>query len=131
MSAKYEYRRSVTHRCGHRELHTFYARCRQEADSWAFNLKKSECSQCREKTQLIAQEAKAANLPILIGSTNQIPWATAIRQRIFNILSKSDKHQREALFCRYEKRASWWIDNRHGNVEEIVSHLSSIGRRAA
>jgi len=128
---KFEYRRSVTHRCGHSERHTLYAHSRQEADSWAFNLKKTECSQCKENTQLIAEEAKAANLPILTGSPNQIPWATAIRQRIFNMLSRADKHQREALFCRYETRASWWIDNRNASISKILAHLADIGRRAA
>jgi len=48
MSAKYEYRRSVTHCCGHRQNHTFHARCRQEADSWASNLRKVECDACKE-----------------------------------------------------------------------------------
>ena len=131
MSAKYEYRRSVTHRCGHSQSHILYARCRQEADSWAFSLKKVECDACREKTVRIAAEAKAANLPALMGTPNQVAWANAIRQRIFNMLSRTDRYQHATACCQYETQATWWIENRTAATPTIVAHLTDSGRRAA
>lgn len=131
MSAKYEYRRSVTHRCGHSQSHILYARCRQEADSWAFSLKKVECDACREKTVRIAAEAKAANLPALMGTPNQVAWANAIRQRIFNMLSRTGRYQHATACCQYETQATWWIENRTAATPTIVAHLTDSGRRAA
>lgn len=131
MSAKFEYRRSVTHRCGHSQSHTFFARCRQEADSWAFNQKKVECDACREKAEKIAAEAKAANLPALLGSPNQITWANAIRQRIYNMLSRTDRYHHAAACCQHETQAKWWIENRNAATPIIVAHLTDSGRRAA
>jgi hypothetical protein len=131
MSAKYEYRRSVTHRCGHSQSHTLHARCRQEADSWAFNLKKVECDECREKTVRIAAEAKAVDLPTLLGTPNQVTWANAIRQRIYNMLSRTDRYHHAVACCRYETQATWWIENRNAATPIIVAHLTDSGRRAA
>lgn len=128
---RFEYRRSVTHRCGHSQSHTLHARCRQEADSWAFNLKKVECDACKEKARKIAEEATAANLPALTGTPNQIPWAIAIRQHIFNLLSRTDRYRHAAASCQHETRASWWIDNRNATTAAIVAHLADSGRRAA
>lgn len=128
---KFEYRRSVTHRCGHSERHTFYAHSRQEADSWAFNMKKSDCSECREKAEKIAEETKVVVLPPLIGTPKKVTWANAIRHRIYNMLARSNRYQQEALCCRYETRADWWIDNRKASIAEILAHLADIGRRAA
>jgi len=135
MSAKYEYRRSVTHRCGHSQNHTFHARCRQEADSWASNLRKVECDACKEmslkKSLKMAEEAKATNLPVLSGTAKQVNWATAIRQHIYNMLSRTDRYRHAAASCQHETRASWWIDNRNATTTAIVAHLTDSGRRAA
>lgn len=131
MSTKYEYRRRVTHRCGHQQNHTLHARCRQEADSWAHNLRKSDCDACKEKSKRIAEDAISANLPELIGSPNQINWAKAIRQRIYTMLSRSDHYKEIAACCQFQTRASWWIENRNANASVIFAHLSGHKRRAA
>jgi len=131
MSARYEYRRSVTHSCGHSQSHTLHARCRQEADSWAFNLKKVECDVCKQKAERIAAEAKASNLPALVGTPNQVAWANAIRQHIYNMLSRTDRYRYAAAYCQHETQASWWIENRNASPSALIAHLTVHGRRAA
>ena len=131
MSTKFGYRRRVAHRCGHQQNHTLHARCRQEADSWAHNLRKGDCDACKEKSKRIAEDPKSANLPELIGSPNQISWANGIRQRIYTMLSRSDHHNEIRVCCQFETRATWWIENRNANVSVILAHLTDHKRRAA
>jgi hypothetical protein len=79
----------------------------------------------------MAEEAKAANLPVLSGTARQVDWANAIRQHIYNMLSRTDRYRHAAACCQHETQASWWIDNRNAPTTTIVTHLTDSGRRAA
>ncbi len=130
MASKFEYRRSVTHRCGHTVKHTFHAHNRQEADSWAHNMRKADCPACREnymsREKAVEEESRKENLPALRGSANQVAWAMAIRSRIYGVLSRSDRFHGAAHLCRLETMAQWWIEHRCDMLCEIVSHLRCL-----
>jgi len=132
MATKFKYRRSITHRCGHVEHHVLFAHNRQEADSWAHNLRKVDCPQCRDRhltrDTKSKEVAKKADFPELYGSAGQVAWALALRSRIFGALSRSDRYHVEAHLCRYETSAVWWIDHRVDRLGEIVAHLRYLER---
>jgi hypothetical protein len=132
MATKFKYRRSVTHRCGHSEHHVMYAHNRQEADSWAHNLRKVDCPKCRDsnlsRDTEIKEASRNADFPDLYGSSGQVAWAGALRSRIYGALTRSERYQVEAHLCRYETSAVWWIDHRADRLGEIISHLRDLER---
>ena len=130
MANRFEYRRSVTHSCGHSVKHILRARYRQEADDMAHHLRKIDCPECMARrvngNRERADEEQRVGLPQLTGSRGQTRWGSAIRARIFNALLGSRYYEKYASFCRYETSAAWWIDHRSGSLSSIVSHLRAV-----
>ena len=85
------------------------------------NGKKPESKPISEKTQQANAESQAAadflGLPTLSGSPKQIAWATTIRQ---NFLKSVDVENLNTAFKKVANKASFWIDNRQTNREELA-----------
>lgn len=107
MSAKYDYPKSITFKCGHREDVTIRARYKGEADEFAMNMRSADCKECSEKKraeeQKIAEKTAALGLPPLTGSHKQVTWANRIRVKKLEELLKMTSSITDA---------SWWIEQR-------------------
>lgn len=107
MSAKFNYSKSITFKCGHSEDVTIRARYKGEADEFAMNMRASDCKECSEmkrvEEQKIAEKTAALGLPPLTGSHKQIAWANRIRVKKLEELLKMTSSITDA---------SWWIEQR-------------------
>jgi hypothetical protein len=132
MGRKFEYRRSVRHRCGHTVNHHLHGHNRQEADRWAHNLRKVDCPACRDnnlsRNPAIDKKAREIDFPALCGSAGEVAWAGAVRSRIHGSLSRSDRYHDVACLCRHETSAAWWIEHRADKLGDIAAHLRHLER---
>ena len=131
MVKKFEYRRRVVHCCGHTVNHLLRARNRQEADSWAYNLRRTECPASRGEVlrdNELEKESCRTDFPELEGASALVAWAGAIRSKIYGALSRSGRYHGVAYLCRYETSAEWWIKHRSDRFCDIVAHLRHLER---
>ncbi len=137
VAKKFEYRRRVVHCCGHAVNHILHTRNRQEADSWAHKIKRSECPECRARNvhgENGIDKQTCNFFPDLQGPFALVKWAGALRSKIHGALSRSGKYHDVAFLCRYEVNAEWWIEHRGDRFCDIVAHLRELekgGQEAA
>lgn len=131
MGARYEYRRVVTHRCGHTQAHILNSHNRPEADTFAHNLRKGDCTACRDMAREFDKSKQRINFPELVGDPAQVRKASFIRQRIFKALSGMNMFKDMAYLCQTETRAEWWIQHDSDRLKVIVGHLLSAEMKAA
>lgn len=79
---------TVTYHCGHEGTVNLYGKSKEREKTLAY-LQTLPCPDCERKAASAAHEvenrkamefAKEQNLPTLVGSEKQVPWATTIRQ---------------------------------------------------
>jgi hypothetical protein len=131
MGERYEYRRMVTHRCGHTETHKLNSHNRPEADAFAHNLRKGDCTTCRDMAREFDKSKQKIDLPNLFGDPDQVRKAIYIRQRIYKALSGMNLFNDKAHLCQNEIRAEWWIAHDSDRLKVIVGHLFNAERKAA
>ena len=131
MGARYEYRRVVTHRCGHNETHILNSQNRPEADAFAHNLRKGDCTTCRDMARAFDKNPQKMDFPELVGDPVKVRRASFIRQRIFKALCSIGMFKDKAYLCQNETRAEWWIQHDSDRLKVIVDHLLAVERKAA
>ena len=132
---------NVTQSCGCTTRHDLIGP--HKSREWRIKiLSEKPCDSCwreereRRNAEQNAEAAKAnreLELPALIGTEKQIPWAESIRLRLLRAVDevlqirgdlRDHPHMPAVLDALYaETRASWWIDQRDTHPIEVVSHL--------
>lgn len=93
------------------------------------------CDECLKKSRdeenaRMLEEAREMELPELLGTEKQIPWAITIRQHFIELLrnkqfyNDSVKEKTMDLFqniLETKIKANWWIDKRGDTLEEIIN----------
>ena len=145
----------VEHACGHCGDHDLSAKRASERAGYARWLGTKDCTECwrasrdaqagRERAGALAerraQELSAtetwearAGMPVLTGSDKAVDWGRRVRYQLLAAahdtldLSEDDYATRIEAPARHIDSASWWIDQRDAeaeDVEELVSDAAS------
>ena len=144
---------TIDHACGHQGIHDITGPER-ERPARQSHIAERECPDCQNATRARTNVASAqgnseAGMPPLTGSEKQVAWAESIRadicwrteEWIALMVEKavkartpqSELEQGEARYrSLYQKlremnQASWWIDNRSGQVPQILKEMEEKG----
>jgi hypothetical protein len=141
----------VTHTCGHRHSHELSAKRVSQRARYARWLATTECSACwrrkrtdrhdKEQTDWLAErraeehaeidtwETETA-MPALDGSDKAVDWARRVRHHLLTSayghlwLSEDDFAERIEMPARAVTAASWWIDQRDAEPDELEELLA-------
>ena len=138
---------SITFSCGHEGVVNLFGRSADRESKIRWYEEHVLCPACYEKSLKEAREkqkeqckarAEELGLPELTGTGKQIKWATEIRDKFAEGItknlgdySKKPKAQRAvnawASFCYAHDKASWWIEHREmaESTVELVGNIMS------
>ncbi|MBB4620010.1 hypothetical protein [Sphingomonas abaci] len=122
---------TVTHACGHMQLHHVLGFTQQQQRKVAL-LEAAPCDSCRRSTRQASGRAVSAEqvaalahlaLASLCGSPRQVAWAETIRvTRLTSLLADRDHGTPEACSaCATIAEAKWWIDYRNLPLADLAA----------
>jgi hypothetical protein len=132
----------VTHICGHRESHELAAKRVSQRARYARWLATTDCTPCWRRKRIqqrdkqptdrwVEQPAQLdnweteTNLPPLHGSDKALDWARQVRHHLVTTarqqlwLTDRDFAERIARPARTVTAASWWLDQRDSEADEL------------
>jgi hypothetical protein len=149
---------TVTHRCGHDEVHNLTGPDTRYKDGltrrqWIATRRAEEpCSYCKKtageerraaETLAAADQAAELHLPTLTGSERQTAWAERIRADLIAKIDKYDSESpaehtdisagiRQVLMGAVARHttARWWIDNRDTAMNALATELNPDENKA-
>lgn len=119
---------TVTHSCGHVQMHDLFGQFAADLDHRAARLARSRCSDCKSQVlddglQAIASGPGAFELPELEGSFRQKGWASEIRARRLIELHKARTDASLLQNIVRQTDAQWWIASRALKRTAFIAHV--------
>jgi len=132
-------KREINYRCGHGSEEQVYGPIseRERKVEWMESRLCPACYKSQQEQERQAERERAASASIenglvpLMGSEKQVVWATTIRQKIYESLTKrfnpvpGQGHTPIVGVLNIETMAKWWIDNRDVDGLAIMKKIAA------